>query len=99
MVYVNNEQKIKNIKLEKDNFYVVADFDKTLTEGSSVSTWAIMANANQVGEEYTEKRNALYQHYRPIEIDFTISEEEKLKAMTEWWAAHIHLFYEYGLKE
>lgn len=99
MIYINNEQKIKEIKLEKDNFYVVADFDKTLTEGSSVSTWAVMANANKVGEEYTRKRTALYNKYRPIEIDSTISDEEKSKAMTEWWQAHINLFYEYGLKE
>ena len=38
MIYINNEEKIKNISFEKDNFYVVADFDKTLTEGTSNST-------------------------------------------------------------
>ena len=32
MIYINNEEKVKKIKFEKDNFYVVADFDKTLTE-------------------------------------------------------------------
>lgn len=99
MIYINNEEKIKNISFEKDKFYVVADFDKTLTEGTSNSTWAVMANANQVGSEYKEKRTALYNKYRPIEIDQTISEEEKCKAMDEWWKAHINLFYEYGLKE
>lgn len=99
MIYINNEQKLKDIKLEKDNFYVVADFDKTLTEGSSNSTWAVMANANQVGEEYKERRTALYNKYRPIEVDSSISDEEKSKAMTEWWKAHINLFYEYGLQE
>lgn len=99
MIYINNERKVEEIKLTKDNFYVVADFDKTLTEGSSVSTWAVMANANKVGEEYTIKRTALYNKYRPIEIDSTISDEEKSKAMSEWWQAHINLFYEFGLKE
>lgn len=99
MIYINNEEKIKNISFEKDNFYVVADFDKTLTEGTSNSTWAVMANANQVGDEYKEKRTALYNKYRPIEIDQTISDEEKCAAMSEWWKAHINLFYEYGLKE
>ena len=99
MIYINNEEKIKNISFEKDKFYVVADFDKTLTEGTSNSTWAVMANANQVGSEYKEKRTALYNKYRPIEIDQTISEEEKCKAMDEWWKAHINLFYEYGLRE
>ena len=32
MIYINNQKKIENIKLDKNNFYVVADFDKTLTK-------------------------------------------------------------------
>lgn len=99
MIYINNEEKVKNIKFEKDNFYVVADFDKTLTEGNSNSTWAVMANSNQLGEEYSKKRKALYEKYRPIEIDMTLSDEEKSAAMTDWWKAHINLFKEYNLKE
>ena len=99
MIYINNQEKINNLKLNPNNFYVVADFDRTLTEGASDSTWGIFANANQVGKEYKEKRTALYNKYRPIEIDPNISEEEKSKAMTEWWQLHINLFYEYGVKE
>lgn len=97
MIYINNKEKIE--KFNKDNFYVVADFDKTLTEGSSNSTWGVMANAGELGEEYTRKRTELYKHYRPIEIDVTLSDEEKSKFMEEWWKAHINLFYEYGLRE
>ena len=99
MIYINNQEKINKVKLDSNNFYVVADFDKTLTEGTSNSTWGVLANANQVGAEYKERRTALYNKYRPIEIDQTISDEEKSMAMTEWWQAHINLFYEYGLKE
>lgn len=99
MIYINDKEKVESIQIKKDNFYVVADFDKTLTEGNSNSTWAVMANANEIGEEYTKKRTDLYNHYRPIEIDSTISDEEKAKAMTEWWKAHINLFFEYELKE
>ena len=99
MIYINNEEKLKRINLKKDNFYVVADFDQTITEGSSNSTWGVMANAGELGEEYTRKRTELYKHYRPIEIDVAISDEEKSKYMDEWWKAHINLFYEYGLRE
>lgn len=99
MIYINDKQKIENIKLEKDNFYVVADFDKTLTEGNSNSTWAVLSNANELGEEYAKKRKDLYNYYRPIEIDSNISDEEKSEAMSDWWRAHINLFFEYGLKE
>lgn len=99
MIYINNQEKINNLKFDKNDFYVVADFDRTLTEGSSDSTWGIFANANQVGEEYKKRRTALYNKYRPIEIDPNISEEEKSDAMKEWWQLHINLFYEYGIKE
>lgn len=99
MIYINNQGKIDRLNLNSNNFYVVADFDRTLTEGASDSTWGIFANANQLGSEYKARRTALYQKYRPIEIDPNISEEEKSNAMTEWWQLHINLFYEYGVKQ
>ena len=99
MIYINNQEKINSLKLNKNNFYVVADFDRTLTEGASDSTWGIFANANQVGEEYKQRRTALFNKYRPIEIDPNISDKEKSDAMKEWWQLHINLFYEYGVKE
>lgn len=99
MIYINNKQKLDRIKLNRNNFYIVADFDKTITDGFSVSTWGVMAHAESVAPDYTQKRTALYNHYRPIEIDSTISDEEKSKAMSDWWNAHISLFYEYKLKE
>ncbi len=97
MIYINNKEKIETFN--KDSFYVVADFDKTLTAGNSNSTWGVMANAGELGEEYSRRRTELYNHYRPIEIDVNLSDEEKSKFMEEWWKAHINLFYEYGLHE
>ena len=99
MVYINNKEKLNKIKLNKDNFYVVADFDRTITEGLSISTCGIMASAENMDSTYSEKRMALYNYYRPIEINNTISEEEKALEMSNWWNAHIKLFYEYKLKE
>lgn len=99
MIYINNEEKLKKINFKKDNFYVVADFDKTLTDGNSKSTWAVTANANELGDEYAKRRTDLYKHYRPIEIDPSISDKEKSQYMEEWWKKHINLFYEYGLRE
>lgn len=99
MIYKNNEEKLERINFEKNNFYVVADFDKTITDGASSSTWGILAHANELGDEYTQRRTALYNKYRPIEIDVNMSDDEKSVFMEEWWRAHINLFYEYGLKE
>lgn len=99
MIYINNNEKVQNLKLDKNNFYVVADFDQTLTKGSSPSTWEVTANEEQLGEEYIKKRDDLYNYYRPIEISRNISDDEKSKLMSKWWKQHINLFFEYGLDE
>ena len=46
-----------------------------------------------------EKRTALFEKYRPIEIDETLPIDIKSQKMDEWWNGHIALLYEYGLKE
>lgn len=99
MIYINNEDKLKNIKLNNDNYYVVIDFDKTLTSNESVTSWGLTAKSNGIGEDYTEKRMALFNKYRPIELDASLSDEEKTKYMAEWVTLHIKLFFEYHLKE
>jgi len=99
LIYINGKEKLDRIKLEKDNFYVVADFDKTLTDGNSFSTWEVLCKSGIADEEYSKKRKELYNQYRPIEIDTTIPEDEKMRHMEDWWKKHVHLFYEYNLKE
>lgn len=99
MIYNNNEEKLKNINLKDDNYFVVIDFDKTLTSNESVTSWGLTAKSNGIGPDYTEKRMALFNKYRPIELDPTIDEKEKTKHMLEWITKHINLFFEYQLKE
>ncbi len=100
MIFLNNKEKIEKIKfIDSKDFYVVADFDRTITQGNSDGTWAVFANLNELGEEYTKKRTDLYNYYRPIEINQNISLEQKSQEMTKWWNSHINLFYEFGLKE
>lgn len=98
-MYVNNKEKIDNIKLNKDNFYIVVDFDRTLSKGNSESTWGTFARAKIFDEEYNRLRAEQYAKYRPIEVDPTIDPKEKEKYMDLWWREHIELFDRFGLKE
>ena len=98
-VEIVNKEKIDNFDFDINNLYVVADFDKTLTRGDGESTWGVLSKANDMGEEYFKKRTALYEKYRPMEIDETLPYDIKSQKMDEWWKSHINLFYEYGLKE
>ena len=99
MIYINNKEKLNKLKLNKENFYVVTDFDRTITESTSNSTWGVMSYLKGVNKEYARKRTELYNYYRPIEIDNTLSEKEKSKQMSIWWNAHINLFFEYELRK
>lgn len=94
-----NHAKINNFDFNPDNLYVVADFDRTLTRGDSESTWGIISKADNMGDDYKQKRTALYEKYRPMEIDDTLPFEVKSQKMDEWWKSHIELFHKYGLKE
>lgn len=42
---------------------------------------------------------ALYNIYRPIEIDYTISFDEKNKAMEKWYKSVMNLYLEYGITD
>ena len=78
MIYKNNK---KNFKFNKNNTYVVIDFDKTITSYESTDSWAASANPSIVDSRLMKEMDKLYEKYRPIEIDYRISKEEKLKAL------------------
>ena len=96
-MYINK----KNIKKFKDlnNLYVVADFDRTITDSSSKTSLAVLANSNIAPKEYIEERNKLHNYYRPIEIDPNIPFDEKYTLMEEWFKKHFELLVKYKTKE
>ena len=94
MIYKNNK---KNLKLDKNNTYVVIDFDKTITPYESTDSWAASANPNIVDNGLIKEMDELYEKYRPIEMDYSISKEEKLKAMEIWYSECMDLYYKYNL--
>lgn len=94
MQYINKD-KLRKIKLNKNNFYVAIDFDKTITAAKSCDSWD--ASGNILGEEFRKKSYELHKKYGPIELDYTISFEEKKNAMEEWYYESFKSYYTYGL--
>ena len=94
-------ERVKSIIPLKDldNIYVVADFDRTITNGNSKTSWSILANSDLVPKSYIEERQVLYDYYRPIEISDTIDIDEKMGKMKEWYQKHIALFIKYKISE
>lgn len=94
MQYIKTE-KIDNINLSKDDFYVAIDFDKTITDTKSCDSWD--ASANVLGEEFRKESYEMYKKYSPIELDYTISFEDKTEAMKQWYYGVMNLYYKYNL--
>lgn len=96
MIYINNPSKLDKIKLTKNNFYIVSDFDQTMTGGNTPGSWKI---DKENSENLLKERNELYDTYRPIEIDNTIDKDEKFKLMKQWYEETLKLLVKYNIKE
>jgi 5'-nucleotidase len=96
-------KKIDLIKKEgPKNLHILSDFDRTITRAfiknkKMPSIVSHLRNGNYLSKDYAEKAHALYAKYHPIEISSTIPQNEKNKAMVEWWSNHYNLFAESGL--
>lgn len=101
----NLKEKLETFKKQgKDVFHVLTDFDRTLTKayfkGEKVT--AIINHlrmGNYLTEDYAQKAKALQDKYYPIEVSQTTSQDDKNKAMFEWWSKHYELLIKSGLDE
>ncbi len=92
---VENKLPVKDYS----HLYVVADFDRTITNGSSKTSWSILSTSDLVPKEYKDERNALYEKYRPIELDESMDSVERNELVKEWFIKHIELFVKYKITE
>lgn len=99
MIYIKEDvnEKLKN--WSDDTIHILADFDRTISDCNSSSSWSILSKKDLMPTEYAEERNVFYNHYRPIEKDENLDPDTKNKIMTEWWGKHIGLFVKYKLPE
>lgn len=59
MKYINSK-KVDNIRLTKGNFYVLIDFDRTLTKGNSISGWRVLYYSNLLGDDFTRRYDEIH---------------------------------------
>lgn len=99
MVIINNASKIKINDINLDNFYVVLDFDKTLSTKDSNTTFSLFSKSGFYSEDYTKERDKNYKYFRPLELDPTISSSEKYQIMQKWQEASYKLMLKYRVRE
>ena len=70
MKYISSK-KIDNIKLTKENFYILIDFDRTLTKGNSISGWRVLYHSGLLGGDFTKRYDEIHnQHHETWEYRF-----------------------------
>lgn len=96
MKYINTN-KLEEIKIKDDNYYVVLDFDKTITSKNSIDSWGAVIDFEIYGEECKKEIEELNAKYEPIETDYTIEEKQKEQYMVEWYQKSMDLLERYKL--
>lgn len=74
---------------------LISDFDHTLSAFTSHSSHGTLEHSSELPADYMPKVQALFDHYYPIEMDHTISAEQKEATMVAWWEAAHSLLLDY----
>ena len=96
MIYIN-EDKLNNINLSNSNFYVVMDFDKTMTTIDSDDSWTVIQNPNILDPKLSIESLKLADKYCPIEMDYSLDFNLKSNYMYDWYISVMELYYKYHL--
>lgn len=87
-----------------DSIHVVADFDHTLTktfiDGEKQPTViAQIRHGNYLTPDYAPQAFALHEKYGKLDRDFSLTLDERIAKMHEWWSTHFALLVECGLNK
>ncbi len=93
----SNTNKLKQIQLEEDNYYVILDFDKTITSKTSLDSWMAILDFEVYGEECKKEIEELNSQYAPIELDYRLKDKVKEQYMAKWYQKSMDLLYKYQL--
>jgi len=91
------QNKAKTLPIKKDNYYIIIDFDKTITASKSLDSWMAIIDFSIYGEDCKKEIEKLNETYSPIELDYQIGKKEKEQYMVEWYQKSMDLLYQYGL--
>lgn len=90
MIYINSE-KINKFKLDKENLYVLSDFDRTLTRGGSISAWRILYETNLLGENFPIMYDTIHDR---TDTDKRFSDDKNSKLYEERFRDYMKLLKE-----
>lgn len=105
--FIPNPDQLEKMKAAiKENgagsLHVVADFDHTLTKTfvngeKQPSVIAQIRHGNYLTPDYAPRAFALHETYGKLDHDFSLTLDERIEKMHEWWSTHFTLLVECGL--
>ena len=91
MEYINHQEKLKDIKFNKNNFYVLIDFDRTITKAKSFSAWRVLYYSELLGRNFKQKYAKIHDE---TELSKSESNEAKQKAFEQRFMVYMDLLRE-----
>ena len=95
MIYINSE-KASKIQLNSENFYVLSDFDRTLTRGGSISAWRILHETKLLGEEFSIMYDTIHDR---TDIDKNNSDDRNSELYKERFKDYMKLLKDCNFNE
>ncbi|KAG2773900.1 hypothetical protein PC129_g10977 [Phytophthora cactorum] len=99
-------RKWKKISTERlDKLIVIADFDYTLTpaykptDDQALSSHSLLMESEALGPQAETVAREIFEKYFPIEQSATLTKEEKLPFMIEWWTKTHELMIQHGVSK
>lgn len=102
-VFARKWKKFTTDRLSK--LIVIADFDYTLTpaykptDDQALSTHSLLMGSDALGPQAEIVAREIFEKYFPIEQSPTLTKEEKLPFMIEWWTKTHQLMLEHGVSK
>lgn len=96
---LNNDRLNKLNSLSIDDIYILTDFDGTITQGNSDSSWASIFKNPKVSKDFIDECIKIFNYYHKYEIDDTLSMEEKMPIMNEWYERNIETLKKFKITE
>lgn len=96
MIYINRvNNSIFNNKLS----FVISDFDRTITESGSATSWSIIPSSNLVNPNLKLESEVLFNKYRKIELNNSMPLNIKARYMENWALEQINLYNKYNISK
>lgn len=99
MLIANSKRLEELNNISNDVFYILTDFDGTITKDNNVSSWGSIFKNPKATQEFADECARLFNHYYKYERDINLSLKERMLMMEKWYRENIEVLIQFGITE